>query len=381
MKTHFGKWHIALTLGGLLAASTLTGCGLMKDEPEDCAVAPKTSVTVKFKYDYTMAGADVFSQEVGGVTLYVFDASQKLVLQRAANYADGIAGAGFAMDITNDLIRKPGEYTMYALAVGNHDGYAATQQTPGMTFTRSAMTDGLSTPASMELTVWRDAAGVVPVIPDGNKDTRVDTTWVTLAPQELVIPEINFNPEGWDEQPADFSAEVTVPLMRVTNHLECIFWLSDFPTALKQSDFTITVNNAHNGNLGITGTPAADSPAMTYQATYMWVDSHRCPDGVTRPAVHAIFGLSRLLADGAEEIVVTNNMEGMNHKKTTVPMVNRLLANGREAYAPLNYSEQQYLDREHNYCLEFPVDDVIPKYVSVSINILSWSKRIQLADL
>lgn len=379
MKTLFGKWHIALTIGASLAATALTGCGLMKDEPEDCATAPATSVSVKFKYDYTMAGTNVFSQEVGGVTLYVFDQAGNLLTERSANYANGIAGAGFAMDITDAVIHNPQTYTLYALAVGNHAGYEASLLTPGATFTRSTLQTGISTASAMELTLSRNG-GVVPVIPTGNKDTRIDTTWVTLAPQKLVIPEINFNPVPYDEQPEDFHTEVTVPLMRVTNHLECIFWLSDFPSALRKEDFTISVQGARNGNLGITGTPADGSEALTYEATFMWVENaYRCSDGVTRPVVHAIFGLSRLMANGGEQIKVTNALAG--GRVTTVPSVNRLLANGREAYPGLNYSEQEYLDREHNYCLEFPIDDVIPKYVNVSIGILSWSKRIQIVNL
>lgn len=383
MKTLFGKWHIALSLGALVLASGLTGCGMMKDEPEDCAHAPATSVRVKFMYDYTMAGANVFAQEVGGVTLYVFDSEGTLVTSKEAknSFEWQLRGADFAMDLTDELIHRPGTYTMYALAVGNNKGYDASLLTPGPKFTRTAMTDGVSTPADMQMALSR-TNGVVPLQPLARdpKATRIDTTWVTLQPQQLVIPELNFNPVAYDEQPADFHAEATVPLMRVTNHLECIFWLSDFPDALRPQDFTITIKKAHNGNLGITGTPAAGSEALTYQPNYLWTDNYKGPDGITRPAIHAIFGLSRLMLDGTEEIQVEKHLI-LGSAPTIVRMVPQLLANGREAYTSKNYTEQQYLDREHNYCLAFSVDDTYPKFVDVNVNILSWAKRIQMADL
>lgn len=54
------------------------------------------------------------------------------------------------------------------------------------------------------------------------------------------------------------------------------------------------------------------------------------------------------------------------------------LSMGRDAYAIQNYSHQEYLDREHDYHLDFFLQG--DKWVAMEIHVLSWSKRIQNVD-
>lgn len=57
------------------------------------------------------------------------------------------------------------------------------------------------------------------------------------------------------------------------------------------------------------------------------------------------------------------------------------LSLARNAYEIQNYSPQEYLDREYDYRLDFGIEGSGPeetwKYVTISINVLSWAIRIQ----
>jgi hypothetical protein len=53
------------------------------------------------------------------------------------------------------------------------------------------------------------------------------------------------------------------------------------------------------------------------------------------------------------------------------------LAQGRSAYETYNYSQQEYLDREYNYKLEFFLVGDRWNYINLSVSTLPWAKRIQ----
>ena len=57
------------------------------------------------------------------------------------------------------------------------------------------------------------------------------------------------------------------------------------------------------------------------------------------------------------------------------------LAQGRGAFEHMNYSAQEFLDREYDYKLDFFLKGDQWQYMQLSISILDWSKRIQRADL
>ena len=57
------------------------------------------------------------------------------------------------------------------------------------------------------------------------------------------------------------------------------------------------------------------------------------------------------------------------------------LAQGRGAFENMNYSAQEFLDREYDYKLDFFLKGDQWQYMQLGISILDWSKRIQRADL
>ena len=62
------------------------------------------------------------------------------------------------------------------------------------------------------------------------------------------------------------------------------------------------------------------------------------------------------------------------------PVLADFLAQGRGAFEARHYSEQEFLDREYDYKLDFFLQGNQWKYVQLSISILDWSKRIQRVD-
>ena len=62
----------------MMAALTLSSCDLMTEDLDDCP----TGLYVNFVYDYNIQRADMFKDHVGGLTLYVYDESDRLVATR-----------------------------------------------------------------------------------------------------------------------------------------------------------------------------------------------------------------------------------------------------------------------------------------------------------
>ena len=90
---------------------------------------------------------------------------------------------------------------------------------------------------------------------------------------------------------------------------------------------------------------------------------------------------NRLMLDDQD---IDNNASLQIHNKKTGDLVANvnlpyILSVGRQAYEIQNYGHQEYLDREHDYHLDFFLKG--GKWIAVEIHVLSWSKRIQNVEL
>ena len=109
------------------------------------------------------------------------------------------------------------------------------------------------------------------------------------------------------------------------------------------------------------------------------------PEGtVQERTAHAAMMFSRLVLHPATEND-KNAILSIWNKKTGEEVVRinlaDFLAQGRGAFEALNYSAQEFLDREYDYKLDFFLKGDKWQYVKLGISILDWSKRIQRADL
>ena len=62
----------------VVAALALSSCDMMTEDLSDCP----TGLYVNFVYDYNIQRADMFKDHVGGLTLYVYDESDRLVASK-----------------------------------------------------------------------------------------------------------------------------------------------------------------------------------------------------------------------------------------------------------------------------------------------------------
>lgn len=374
MKTLNGKRYLFPTLVSVMLAASLSGCGLMHDDLEDCATRPLTHTSVNFVYDYNTQREDMFNDHVGTVTLYVFDHNGNFITEiEKSNSATSGALKNKAFKIDLDL--RPGTYTLYAIAQGHQAGYQASLQEQGAKFRRTPLAAG--DPFDSYFLNLDNNNGLVV-----NQGLQLDSHWTTNLnqtenrPVTLVVPQVSDPIEG-DKQEADKEASATVPLMRVTNHLVISFWQTDFSTKIDPSHYDIQLQFPQgNSRLDLKGTTYHDY-VVTYAPLRVWSDS-KTVDGTSAACVYADFSFPRMMLAHDARIVVTNRNTGHVTRLDYIP---RLLAKGKEAWNPLPWGEQEYLDREYEYSLDFPLGDPIPKWVQVNVNVLSWSKRIQNVDL
>lgn len=353
----------------VLAGAALTGCSLMHDDLDPCAVKPETYTSVKFAYDYNTQEADLFSGHVGTVSVYVFDKDGKFVADAErcnSLHAGALTSPDFQIDFPTEVLKPGNSYTVYAVAHANPGGYEASLRTPGFRRLTEAGS-GLGV-EDFALRLDRDENGAVP-----HAGVQLDTLWTSLRPCVLDIPEEKIPEEG-DPQEPDHYISATVPLMRVTNHVAITFWLADFPSDIDPSDFDISIVSPEgNGHLDLTGT-LRDDNALTFNPYKI----SRVSRSTGEACVRADFGISRMMLDSDMALVIRNRATGLETRIGNLPQT---LAKGNDAFSGKGWNAQEYLDREYDYSIEFPVEGDVPKWVQVNVAILSWHRIYQNVDL
>ena len=132
---------------------------------------------------------------------------------------------------------------------------------------------------------------------------------------------------------------------------------------------------------------------MTYHPFAAWTTETTVPDSspagetVAERNAHYDLSLSRLLLhpDDARRnarLIIRNRETG--HEIVNIDLC-YYLALARNAYEIHHYSQQEYLDREYDYRLDFGIEGTGSaetwKYMTISINVLSWALRIQNEEL
>ena len=88
---------IQKSIVAMMAAMALSSCDMMTEDLSDCP----TGLYVNFVYDYNIQRADMFKDHVGGLTLYVYDESDRLVAQRTVSGSE-LSRYGFNIHFTED---------------------------------------------------------------------------------------------------------------------------------------------------------------------------------------------------------------------------------------------------------------------------------------
>lgn len=361
-------------LGPLALAAILTSCSMMHDELPECATRPKTKATVNFVYDYNTDDTDHFSEQIGAVTLYVFDSDNHLVthIEKTAN-SHSLAQPGFSIPLELPY----GKYTLYASARENKDGYEASLLTEGAKFRRSALSN--NTLYDNIIYTLDHNNGIVE-----HKNQLLEHFWLTRQPITLELTEAPMPAEG-EPQPDDITVTATVALQRVTNNLHInILRGEDRTTRAAQSistdDYDVWIETADGRDrYYLSGTPSQDALKLTYNAINTAVAT--TTDG--EPCIAADFSTSRLFHKGETEkhdrLYVKSHTSGEIFD-FDLP---EYLAKGKEAYAHKGWSEQEYLDRQYDYNFKVVFNEFDDgwRFIEISVSQLSWAKRIQYEEV
>lgn len=336
--------------------SMLSSCNdLMHDDLPPC----DTGVDLQFKYDYNVQRADMFNDHVGGVCVFVFDEQGNLVArQDAANEGKSqpLKDPNYAMRI--DL--QPGKYRFATFAFQKKYEDALAQ--PGAKFQIALPQQGDNITA-LHARLDREQGKV------NNQSQPLDTLWQGLSNELVEVKDLQVTRH-------------TIGLVRDTKQLTISLHQTDEPANINADDFSYQITNA-NGDISYDNSLLPDEE-LTYTPYYTWTTEFKDTEGnVKERTAHAALMFSRLIWHPKEEndknaiLTITN--------KTTGEEVARInladcLAQGRGAFEARHYSEQEFLDREYDYKLDFFLQGNKWKYAKLSISILDWSKRIQRVD-
>ena len=355
----FNSWikNICMGWGFIMAGSMLCSCNdLMHDDLPPCDMG----VDLQFKYDYNVQRADMFKDHVGGLSVFVYDEQGNFIARHDA-YNDAVSqplkDPNYAMRIN----LEPGKYRFATFAFQKKYEDALAQ--PGAKFQIALPQQGDNITA-LHARLDREQGKV------NNQSQPLDTLWQGLSNELVEVKDLQVTRH-------------TIGLVRDTKQLTISLHQTDEPANINADDFSYQITNA-NGDISYDNSLLPDEE-LTYTPYYTWTSEFKDTEGnVKERTAHAALMFSRLIWHPKEKdknaiLTITN--------KTTGEEVVRInladyLAQGRGAFEARHYSEQEFLDREYDYKLDFFLQGNQWKYVQLRISILDWFKHIpQPVDL
>lgn len=314
---------------------------MMHDDLEPCP----EGIDVAFRYDYNLEHTDLFGRQVKAVTLYVFDPQGRYLTQKEESGA-ALAAAGYVMHMP----LAPGSYQF--VAVASDDTYNSILSGAGAKIRRASLASG-STIHDLQLVIERNGGNVE----QGTHPLR--PTWQSMYPVSAQV--IDMEP-----------AFTTIPMMRLTNTLHITLRQKDIPTEIDTEDFDISLC-ASNGAIRHDNSMASEE-AVTYSPYKRSNISTPDDNGYARALADINF--LRLIHQDEATLAVVDHETGFVN---SLP-IGRALAQMRQGYPTRNYSEQEFLDRCHEFELDLMMEGDRLKYATLRISVLAWSKRIQEVD-
>ena len=343
-----------------IGASLLTACSMMREDRSDCPDC-RNPLRITLRYDYNIQRANMFSDHVEEATVYVVDEATGTVIdtQTAQNSAQSqpLREPSFGFNFEG---LAPGKYRLYATGRSKADA--------PFSVTAPALAE------SIDKLLFS-----LPVAGADVTAQRLDTLWNTLTPVDITVPE---------NEPA----EATVGLMRLTNDLNVMIFRRDNATDNGHERYDVSVTD-NSPVLGYDNAPTTESPvvfkpfAAWTTETYVDENGPNSSEGtLAERNAHYDLSLSRLIAhsDARQNprLIIRSCESGRDIVNIDLCYY---LALARNAYELQHYGQQEYLDREYDYRLDFGIEGSGPsetwKYMTISINVLSWSIRIQNEEL
>lgn len=350
--------HAALVAAALFVAA----CDPILDNGYgDCP----TGLYVSFEYDYNLQRADMFKDQVGAVTVYVYDEQDKLVTTQTCENRPSDAPLktyGYQMHFS-DL--PDGRYRLVAFA--QQQGYDQTLE-EGANFVRTHVQKGDDI---NDLQVRLDRTPVSRQTVAANARVEhgglpLDTLWNGCNTHYV---EVKSTRATYDT----LSLVRDTKMLTVTlRHLD-----ADKQAAIDVADYEVFIVD-NNGLLAHDNTVLPDED-IVYTPFHAWnTEFHNEQGEVVQRAAHFGLMFSRLMyyatASDNALLVIRNRQTAEEVAVINLP---DCLAQGRNAIDYYRYQPQEFLDREHTYSLDFFLKGGSWLYADLRISILSWSKRIQ----
>lgn len=365
---------LKLTVKSLVSAALLlpfSSCSMMEEDLSDCP----TGLYVSFKYDYNIQRADMFNDHVGGVSVYVFDEGNRLIMRKdEANASDGsdmpLHSHDYRMHF-NESELPEGNYRLLAMAF--QKDYDATLTTDGAKYRRTELRQNDEI-EKLKVSLDHETTGEVK-----HENTPLDTLWMT-KPGEAHHVSLRKGCPTYE----------TVGLIRDTKQLNLTLRQLQDPANMHDADYDVKIMDK-NGTVLYDNSFDADDVELTYTPWAQWtsqmatgnaaasftVKAGENTEGVMNTA-HYELDFNRLTVETPAKLLVTRKDNGKEIIHINLP---EMLANGRSAYELAGYGKQEYLDREHEYHLDFFLVGDKWQYVDLRIDILAWFKRIQNVEL
>ena len=380
----------------MLAALTLSSCDMMTEDLSDCP----TGLYVNFVYDYNIQRADMFKDHVGGLTLYVYDESDRLVTQRTVSGSE-LNRYGYHIHFTEQELAPDHTYRLKVAAM--QKDWDAALQTKGAKYRKTDMSTGSDlksftikldrsetiTRAASEPYSYCEVSSVAPL----------DTMWHTLT--TLKADAENLPAATRYHQMADGSVQTngsqtiqvisgeptyaTVSLIRDTKHLNISLREIDHPEQVNHEDYDVFIVD-DNPDVDYDNNVIAPADSVIYRPYAQWT-SWVESDGVTTADRSAHYDLmfNRLrynpIASKNAVLCIRKRATGEVVALFNLPYI---LCQGRMAYEINAYQPQEYLDREYDYRLELWLKGERWQegaYLLICVHDLPWVLRMQYVSL
>lgn len=370
----------ALMLAG---AATLLSCQkhLIYEGEGNC----EDIVEVYLKYDYNIQRADMRAAHVGWANVYAIDekgnvAAVKTVSPEEA--ADKNSTVKF-----NGL--QPGRYTFSAMAMQSPYEKLAKGQNSRFRATFPAVGSPVS---DLKVKLDRQAIPGSAACAVEAPSNGLDTLWMgrSIKPQGILMPE--------EVEQRGNTIRDTISLVRDTKYLHLILHQLGERENIHDTDFEVYVTDANgylqwDNNLmkdnDLVYTPHTSwTTAMSEKgvAYYSDEDASHAPadDPIVERAAHFDISFSRLMYHMAgsglqnAELLIVNKETGEDAVRINLPYY---LGFGKDAFSIRHYSEQEYLDREYDYHMDFFLQQGKWAYIELKVNITPWTKRFQRVEL
>ena len=205
----------------------------------------------------------------------------------------------------------------------------------------------------------------------------LDTLWTTREMREIDVPQAEEPKEG-DPQPDDIIVSATIPLMRVTNHICVSFYHEEFPMTTDHGNYEVWVESKKGRDVfDIFGAYSANASKLRYNPYNSWTAG----DSKGHLCGYREFGVPRIMLEDSRSDRTMLCFRNKSTGNVTEIDLAYVLGQFNAAYAQHGWSVQEFLDREYDFDLQVVLDDDSWKFINLSINILSWSKRIQNENL